>query len=314
MRLFEKYDETHKCFAEGKQKDNNTNEAQKHLQLHDLGVGEHLADKYALWLYFRMIDDNSLHRTGRRIENALEGITLQIEKKAESARNLDAYIYLIMDTQLNIKGEKFDSALYQVTKMFIKELHTALFVAPTGVGKAHLALDLFEKEYINHFNYIEIICPMLRHNERYRSREWFLADPHIISIEPGNHLFDWIKMVGNEMPGSKTLFLVDDIIADEKLDKRRQPLLELAMLGRHRGHLLWLLMQAYTAVPIGNRRQAKMLYVWFQKKQRDWDAVYKENEVIKMQGEIVNVKERLRQEKHTCLIMRVEQPFAYEIR
>ena len=39
MRSFEQYDETRKYFAEGKQKDNNANEVQKHLQLHDLGVG-----------------------------------------------------------------------------------------------------------------------------------------------------------------------------------------------------------------------------------------------------------------------------------
>ena len=156
--------------------------------------------------------------------------------------------------------------------------------------------------------------PHIKHNETYRSREWFWTNPRIISIESGNRLFDWIKMVSNELAGSKTLFLVDDIIADEKLDKRRQPLLELAILGRHRGHLLWLLMQSYTGTPINIRRQAKMLYIWFQKKQGDWDAINEENEVIKMQGEIVNVKERLRQEKHTCLIMRVEQPFAYEIR
>ena len=91
-------------------------------------------------------------------------------------------------------------------------------------------------------------------------------DPHVISIEPGNLLFNWIKMVSNELAGSKTLFLVDDIIADEKLDKRRQPLLELAISGRHRGHLLWLLMQFYTGVPLNIRGQAKMLHIWFQKK------------------------------------------------
>ena len=39
-----------------------------------------------------MIDENELHRTGRRIENASEGITLQIEKKEESAGALNAYI------------------------------------------------------------------------------------------------------------------------------------------------------------------------------------------------------------------------------
>ena len=98
-------------------------------------------------------------------------------------------------------------------------------------------------------------------------------------------------MVGNELARSKPLFLVDDIIVDEKLDKRRQPLLELVISGRHRGHLLWLPMEAYTAVPIDIRRQAKMLYVSFQKKRRDWDAIHEENEVIKTQEEIVNVKE-----------------------
>ena len=73
-------------------------------------------------------------------------------------------------------------------------------------------------------------------------------------------------------------------------------------------------MQAYTAVPLGIRGQEKMLYVWFQKKRGDWDAVHEENRVIRMQGEIENVNEQLRQEKHTCLIMRMEQPLAYEIR
>ena len=112
MRLFEQYDETHKYFAEGKQKDNNANEVQKHLQLHDLGVGEYLTDKYALWLDFRMIDENTLHGMGRRIENALEGITLQTEKKAESPGTLNAYIYPIMDAQLNIQNGAYVSAIY----------------------------------------------------------------------------------------------------------------------------------------------------------------------------------------------------------
>ena len=37
------------------------------------------------------------------------------------------------------------------------ELHLVLFVAPTGVEKAHLALDLLEKEYFRHFDFIVII-------------------------------------------------------------------------------------------------------------------------------------------------------------
>ena len=49
-----------------------------------------------------MIDENTLHGMGRRIENTSEGITLQIKKKVESDGNVYTCIYLIMDAQLNI--------------------------------------------------------------------------------------------------------------------------------------------------------------------------------------------------------------------
>ena len=85
MRSFEQYDEICKYFAEGKQRDNDANEIQKHLQLYDLSLGEYLVNKYALWLDFRTIDENELHGTGGRIVNALEGINLQIEKQTKLA-------------------------------------------------------------------------------------------------------------------------------------------------------------------------------------------------------------------------------------
>ena len=112
MRSFEQYDEICKYFAEGKQKDNNANEIQKHLQLYDLSLEEYLVNKYTLWLDFRTIDENELQGTGKHIENASEGITLQIEKKEESAGALNAYICLIMDAQLNIQNGAYVSAVY----------------------------------------------------------------------------------------------------------------------------------------------------------------------------------------------------------
>ena len=60
--------------------------------------------------------------------------------------------------------------------MYMKEPHTALFVAPTGVGKTHRALDLLETEYKEHFDFIIIICPTLRFNKTYRERKWSWTD------------------------------------------------------------------------------------------------------------------------------------------
>ena len=165
MRSFEQYDEPRKYFAEGRL----ANETQAQVQLYDLSVGEYLVNKYALWLDFRTIDENELHGTGRQIGNTSGGITIQVEKKAESpAGALKAYKYLIMDAQLSSQSGAYVYAVYQIIKMFMKEPHTALFVAPTGAGKTHLALSQLKNEYRHYFNFNVIICPMLEHNETYR--------------------------------------------------------------------------------------------------------------------------------------------------
>ena len=197
--------------------------------------------------------------------------------------------------------------------MFMKELHTALFVAPTGVGKTHLALSLLENEYRNHFDFIVIISPTLAHNETYKSRGWGWNDPDVIAIEPGNRLYYLIEKISNLLAGSATLFLIDDIIVDEARDKHRQPFLELAISGHHRQHSLWLLTQSYTAVPNNIRRQAKMLYVWYPKNGTDLNIIHEEKDVIEME-ELARVKAQLKRGKQTCLIMRMEHPRAYQVR
>ena len=102
----------------------------------------------------------------------------------------------------------------------MKEPDTALFVAPTGVGKTQLALNLLENKYFNHFDFIIIICPTLRYNSTYKSQGWVWTDADVIPIEPGNRLYYLIEKISKLLAGSKTLFLINDTIADEALDKR----------------------------------------------------------------------------------------------
>ena len=103
--------------------------------------------------------------------------------------------------------------------MFMREPYTALFVPPTGVGKTHLALDSLENEYRHHSDFIVIICPTSKHIEMYKSRGLVWTDPEVIPIQLSNNLYYLVERIGNLLAGSKTLFLIDDIIADEALDK-----------------------------------------------------------------------------------------------
>ena len=112
MKTHEQYGEICKYFAEGKNTNVVSGEVQKGLRLFDMTASDFYNYRYALWLDFRTIDENELHGTGRRIDNASEGITLQIEKEQETAGALKVYVYLIMDAQLNIRDGQYSQVLY----------------------------------------------------------------------------------------------------------------------------------------------------------------------------------------------------------
>ena len=76
MEYRHQYDKIMKHFGEGWLKE--AGAIQKDLQLHNVNIASYYTDKYALWLDFRIIDDNRLHGSGRQLENTSEEIRLQI--------------------------------------------------------------------------------------------------------------------------------------------------------------------------------------------------------------------------------------------
>ena len=208
---------------------------------------------------------------------------------------------------------------------YIKEPCTAIFTDQTKCGKTHLVLDLIEKEYSKHFDYIIIICPTLPYNKTYHSKEWIKKDDNIWLIEPPKYiirrtlrdnktvsekvsgLYYWTGNLLQMLACSEVLFIIDYIIADEGLEKRSQSLLELAISGRHRKHYLWLLTQSYSAIPKNLRRQAKAIFVWYPKERGDLIMVYDENDVL-IDDKVVVARNFLKKSKHACLYIRNEFP------
>ena len=195
---------------------------------------------------------------------------------------------------------------------YIKKSHTTIFTGPTGCGKTHLVLDLIEKEYTKHFAYIVIICPTLRWNKTYHFKDWIKNDDKVWLIEPKDKPYQWIEKFSQLLARSETLFIIDVIIGDEGLDKRRQPLLELAISGRHRDYYLWLLKQSYSAIPKNLRKQAKAIFVWYPKKKADLKMIHDENNVL-TNDELVIVGDFLRTSKHACLYIRNEHPRGFNV-
>ena len=149
---------------------------------------------------------------------------------------------------------------------YIKESHTNIFIGQTGCGKIHLVLELIEREYNKHFDFIIIICPRLSENNKtYHSKESIKNDDNVWLVDPKDNLYQWIKKFSELLRFLKVLFIIDDIIPNESLDKGRQPLLELSISSRHQGHYLWLLTQSNTSIPKNLRRKARAIFVWYPK-------------------------------------------------
>ena len=196
--------------------------------------------------------------------------------------------------------------------MFIKQPHTSIFCGPTSCGKTVRVLDLLENEYKHNFENIVILCPTLRWNKTYLERSWIWSDPYVFCIEPKDRLFDWIKKFSKLLANEETLFIVDDMIADETLDKKRQPLLDLAISGRHRRHSLWLLTQSYTAIPKNLRRQKKQLFLWYPAEKSDFKIADEETNVLPA-GELEIIKQKLKNSKHGSLYIRLEHPRGFDL-
>ena len=117
---------------------------------------------------------------------------------------------------------------------YIKKTHTSIFIGQKGCAKTHLVLELIEKEYNKHFDYIIIIiCPTLPEtNKAYHAKEWIKNDHKVCLVDPKD-LYQWIKKLSELFRFLEVLFIIYNVIANESLDKRRQPLLELSISGRH---------------------------------------------------------------------------------
>ena len=142
-------------------------------------------------------------------------------------------------------------------------------------------------------------------NDTCHARDWIKNDDKVWLIEPKDNLYQWIGKLSQYLTRVETLFIIDDIIANKDLNKRRQPLLELSISGRHRSCCLWLLKQTYSPIPKDLRRQVKAIFVWYPKERTDLRTIHDENDVL-TDDELVVARTFFKKSKYACLYIRIE--------
>ena len=103
----------------------------------------------------------------------------------------------------------------------------------TNCGKTYYLLQVIEKQFKNHFDYIILICPTFTWNKTYL--EWkYMNDPDFISVECEQDNVDKIlQLVQVVYKGTNSLIILDDCASSQDVKNRTSELLKLAFSARH---------------------------------------------------------------------------------
>ena len=110
-----------------------------------------------------------------------------------------------------------------------------IIVGMTACGKTHYLLDMLEREYKGHFDYIFIVCPTLGDNKTYQNWK-YLNDPDVFELacahdEVEKILQDIVHFAKN----TNSLIILDDCAACKDVKNRTSELVKLGFHGRHIG-------------------------------------------------------------------------------
>ena len=97
-----------------------------------------------------------------------------------------------------------------------------IIVEMTACGKTHYLLEMLERDYKNHFDYIFIVCPTLEDNKSYQ--HWkFLNDSDIFELPCAHDDVErTIHEIVNFAKNTNSLIILDDCAASKDVKKQNK--------------------------------------------------------------------------------------------
>ena len=108
-----------------------------------------------------------------------------------------------------------------------------IIVGMTASGKTHYLLDMLEKEYKNHYDYIFIVCPTLEDNKTYQ--QWkYLTDPDVYALPVAHdNVENILREITHFAKNTNSLIILDDCASSNDVKNRTSELVKLGFSGRH---------------------------------------------------------------------------------
>ena len=138
-----------------------------------------------------------------------------------------------------------------------------IIVGMTACGKTHYLLNMLEKEYKNHYDYIFIVCPTLEDNKTYQ--QWkYLTDPDVYEL-PVTHdnVENILREITHFAKNTNSLIILDDCASSKDVKNRTSELVKLGFSGRHIGLSTIVVTQQLTSIAKPYRMNISKLVTFY---------------------------------------------------
>ena len=187
-----------------------------------------------------------------------------------------------------------------------------MIVGMTGCGKTYYLLEMLEKEFFGHFDYIFLICPTYFWNKTYQ--EWPYKDSEKLYPIPcdQNSVEDFTKYIADNFKGTNSLIILDDCASTQSVKNRVSELVSLRMHARHFGFSTIVITQQFTSIAKPFRENISKLVIFYNPSKKDMQTITDEFLNVEKE-EIKDIIQKLKNNKHARLEILLRHPFTHEV-
>ncbi len=195
---------------------------------------------------------------------------------------------------------------------YVETPFNMMIVGMTGCGKTYYLLEMIEKEYFRHFEYIFLICPTYNWNKTYQ--EWEYKDSERFYPIPcdQNSVDDFLKYIMDNFKGTNSLIILDDCASTQSVKNRTSELVNLAFSARHYGFSTIVITQQLTSITKPYRENIAKLVTFYNPSKKDMQAITDDFLNVEKE-EIKDIVQKLKNNKYSRLEISLRCPYTHEV-
>ena len=187
-----------------------------------------------------------------------------------------------------------------------------IVVGMTACGKTQYLLNMLEKEYKNHYDYIFIVCPTLEDNKTYQ--QWkYLPDSDVYELFVAHdNVENILRDITHFAKNTNSLIILDDCAASKDVKNRTSELVKLGFSGRHIGLSTIVVTQQLTPIAKPYRMNISKLVTFYNACKDDMKYIF--NNYLNIEkDEEKRIIETLKNNDYARLEILTTRPYTHQV-